>query len=67
MLAMNRPQGKLRNCKACGKVFVSMAGEKYCAKCLPAEEEKRSKIEEYLREHPGAPVIDVVREARLTG
>ena len=67
MSAMNRPQGKLRNCKACGKVFVSMAGEKYCPKCLPLEEEKRRKIDNYLREHPGAPVIDVVREARLTG
>lgn len=66
MPAMRQPRGKLKNCKACFKVFVSMRGEEYCPHCLPLEQEKERKVREYLREHPGAPAIDVIREAKLS-
>lgn len=67
MLAMRQPQGKLRNCKACGKVFVSMAGEKYCQTCLPIEQSKKKKVDEYLRDHPGAPMLDVLKAVKESG
>lgn len=67
MLAMRQPQGKLRNCKACGKVFVSMVGEQYCSDCRPIEEAKKKKVDDYLRDHPGAPMLDVLKVVKEAG
>ena len=66
-MIIRRPKGKLKNCKACGKVFVSMAGEEYCPVCLPIELERRHKIDEYMREHKGAPLIEVLKDLKSIG
>ena len=64
MSAMRTARGTLKNCKACGKAFVVIHGEDYCQACLPEAMEKERKLREYLRDNPGAPALDVIREVK---
>ena len=67
MPLVRQPQGQLKNCKTCGKVFVSMRGELFCRECLIEEEERRKNITEYIREHPGMPMTDVLNDIKKAG
>lgn len=50
---------QLRNCPNCGKVYVQ-GGLDLCPDCLRDEEREFEQVREYLREHPRAPLRDVV-------
>ena len=67
MPLIRQPQGTLRNCKSCGKVFVAMRNEKFCPTCAPVEAEKQKKITEYLREHRGVPMTQVLEDVKAAG
>lgn len=67
MPLIRQPQGKLKNCKACGKVFVAMRNERFCPSCFQVEEERRKNITEYIREHPGVPMVDVLKDIKEVG
>ena len=64
MSAMRTARGTLKNCKACGKVFVVVHTEDYCQACLPEAEEKERKLREFMFEHQGETTIDIVREVK---
>ena len=58
-MAVKLPQ-KLKNCAICGKMFVSMRGEKLCRDCMIKEEEKERAVLDYVREHQGCAISDVM-------
>ena len=56
---------KLKNCSYCGKVFVSSHGEKVCPNCMLEQEEKEREIVEYVREHQGCSMADVMKDLSI--
>ena len=52
---------KVRNCSRCGKIYA-YDGFNICIKCRREEEEEFKKVKEYLRENPGANVVEVSEE-----
>lgn len=51
----------LRNCSRCGRVFPYM-GRNICPRCLEKEEDEYQVVRRYVRDNPGAGVIEVVEE-----
>lgn len=51
----------LRNCSKCGRVFPYM-GRNICPKCLEKEEDEYQVVRRYVRDNPGAGVIEVAEE-----
>ena len=64
-MALKIPQ-KLKNCANCGKMFVATRGEKLCRDCLIKEEEKERMVLDYVREHQGCPISEVIEELGVT-
>ncbi len=64
-MALNIPK-KLKNCAACGKMFVSNRGEKLCRECIIKEEEKEREILDYVRENQGCSISEVMEEFGVT-
>lgn len=52
---------ELKNCEDCGRLFMS-AGALRCPECLDKEEAVFARIRDYVWEHPGVTVEEVVRE-----
>lgn len=52
---------ELKNCEDCGRLFMS-AGARHCPECLDKEEAIFSCIRDYVWEHPGVTVDEVVKE-----
>ena len=48
----------LRNCLECGRLFAYM-GRNICPKCLDKEEELYMTVRKYVRDHPGAAILEV--------
>ena len=48
----------LRNCPKCGRVFAYV-GRGICPRCLEQEEEDFKLVRTYIRENPGATIIEV--------
>lgn len=46
-------------CKVCKKMFQYIAGAEICPNCRRKEEELFQKVKDYLRENPGADMIEV--------
>ena len=64
-MALKIPQ-KLKNCASCGKMFVATRGEKLCRDCIIKEEEKEREVLDYVREHQGCPISDVIEAMGVT-
>ena len=64
-MAMKLPQ-KLKNCSSCGKMFVATRGEKLCRDCMIKEEEKESLVLDYVREHQGCQIAEVMEALGVT-
>ncbi len=56
----------LRNCAACGKVFL-YRGKEYCPACLEDEEKDFEKVHAYLTDHPGADVGEIEEATGVEG
>lgn len=50
----------VRNCPRCNRIFVPQSGRNICPVCIREEEDKYEIIREYLRDNPGATLIEVV-------
>ncbi len=48
----------LKNCYRCGGLFA-YTGRNICNKCLEKEEEEYNIVRKYVRDHPGASIIEV--------
>ena len=59
-------QQKLKNCANCGKMFVSSRGEHLCRDCMIKEEEKEREVLDYVREHQGCPIQEVIEAMGVT-
>ncbi|MBC9784470.1 flagellar protein [Heliobacterium chlorum] len=50
----------VKNCPRCNRIFIPQGGRRICPVCVREEEEKYEKVREYLREYPGATLLEVV-------
>ena len=64
-MALKIPQ-KLKNCSSCGKMFVATRGETLCRDCMMKEEEKERAVLDYVREHQGCPMAEVIEAMGVT-
>lgn len=55
----------LRNCIQCGRVFA-FQGSKVCSKCQEAVEGEFTIVRKYVRDHPGADVMEVAEATGVT-
>lgn len=53
----------LRNCPACGKVFVKIS-KNLCPDCIEKEEKEYEVVRKYLKDNPGASVEEI---SEITG
>lgn len=54
----------LRNCSQCGRLFP-YAGRNICGNCLEKEEEEYQLVRKYVRDHPGAGVLEVAEATEV--
>ena len=59
-------QQKLKNCAQCGKIFTSTRGETLCRDCQIKLEEKEREVLDYVREHQGCTIAEVVEAMEVT-
>ena len=59
-------QQKLKNCANCGRMFVATRGENLCRDCMIKEEEKERAVLDYVREHQGCPIQEVIEAMGVT-
>lgn len=50
--------GELKNCSACGKVFVKL-NRNICPACMEKEEQEYEEVRKYLKDNPGASVEEI--------
>lgn len=51
---------KLRNCKGCGRVFMSK-GAKFCPACIDKQHEDEQRIIDYVSDNPNCTILDIVK------
>jgi len=56
---------KTINCERCGKTFNSSGFFNVCPVCTGLDEQDFLRIKEYLYEHPGAKLLDVVTDLNI--
>ncbi|MBR1728241.1 MAG: hypothetical protein IJ728_01770 [Selenomonadaceae bacterium] len=64
-MALKLPK-KLKNCSACGKLFSAIRNETLCRDCLIKEEEKEREVLDYVREHQGCSIAEVIEAMGVT-
>ncbi|MDR1160550.1 MAG: hypothetical protein LBK69_08005 [Syntrophomonadaceae bacterium] len=55
---------ELRNCTECGRLFA-YEGKSICNRCLDREDVKYSIVRKYVRENPGASIIQVAEATKI--
>ena len=55
---------KLRNCKGCGKLFMSHGGA-LCVDCLDKQTQDERRIIEYVRNNPQSTIVEIVEALEL--
>ncbi len=61
-----KPKQKLKNCSNCGKLFVQTHGEKLCRDCAIQEEEQQREIRDYIHEHQGCSITEVMQNVNVS-
>ncbi|MBQ9480239.1 MAG: flagellar protein [Selenomonadaceae bacterium] len=56
---------KLRNCKGCGKLFMSSGGV-FCPACIEKQHQDEQRIVEYVGEHPDSTILDIVKDLEIS-
>lgn len=64
-MAFKIPQ-KLKNCASCGRMFVSTRNETLCRDCTAKQEEKELEVLDYVREHQGCSISEVMEAMGVT-
>lgn len=58
---------ELRNCASCGKMFNYVLGSApICQECAKKMDEKFNEVKQYVYDHPGCSINDVVRDMEVT-
>ncbi len=58
---------ELRNCASCGKMFNYVAGAApLCQECLKKLDEKYAEVKQYVYDHPGCNINDVVNDMEVS-
>ncbi|MBR2518493.1 MAG: flagellar protein [Selenomonadaceae bacterium] len=52
----------LKNCVSCHKVFLSVIGESICPECRVLEQTMEEDVKEYVRDHPGITIRQLIDE-----
>ena len=55
---------KMRNCRGCGKLFLSR-GPIYCPACLEKQAEDEHRIIDYVRKNPDCTIPDIVNALEI--
>lgn len=50
----------IKNCARCKKIFVPVSGEKICPDCRAEEIELEERVKNYVRDHPGITVNQLI-------
>lgn len=53
------------NCKKCGRLFQRTSSKRICPNCEKALEDKFVEVREYIRDNPGASMMEVSRELEV--
>lgn len=53
--------GKIKNCPVCGKLYAEI-GRKMCPDCFAKEQDKEKIVIDYVRDHRGAKIPEIVEE-----
>ena len=61
-----KPKQKLKNCSNCGKLFIQIHGEKLCRDCAIQEEEQQREIRDYIHEHQGCSITEVMQNVNVS-
>ena len=61
-----KPKQKLKNCSNCGKLFLQTHGEKLCRECTIQEEEKQREIMDYIHDHQGCSITEVIENLNVS-
>ena len=64
-MALKKKQ-KLKNCSNCGKLFIQTHGEKLCRECTIQEEEKQREIMDYIHDHQGCSITEVMTNLNVS-
>ena len=51
---------KIKNCANCGKIFAPLRNELLCRDCQIKEEEREREVLDYVRDHQGASINEVM-------
>ena len=57
---------EVKVCKMCKKMFQYITGPEICPRCKQQEEEWFQQVKEYLRENPGATLVQVNKETGVS-
>ena len=57
---------KLKNSSNCGKLFIQTHGEKLCRECSIQEEEKQREIMDYIHDHQGCSITEVMENLNVS-
>ncbi|WP_188039826.1 hypothetical protein [Heliobacterium chlorum] len=55
---------RLHNCSRCERVFIGISG-KLCPECIKKQDAALEKVRDYLYDHPGASVQEVIDETGI--
>ncbi|MBR2178817.1 MAG: hypothetical protein IJ862_00260 [Selenomonadaceae bacterium] len=65
-MALKKKTQKLKNCSNCGKLFLQTHGEKLCRECTIQEEEKQREIMDYIHDHQGCSITEVIENLNVS-
>ena len=52
--------GNLKNCPACGKLFLAQPKQRLCADCFEKQREEEERIIRYVNAHPEVTTLDEI-------
>ena len=58
--------GNLKNCPACGKLFIAQPKQKLCPACFDKQREEEERIIRYVNTHPEEATLDKISEGTGT-
>lgn len=61
-----KPKLKIKNCADCGKIFSPVRNETLCRDCLMKAEAKETEVLEYVRDHQGCSISEVMKVMGVT-